>query len=733
MNTLNNTTNRFTLYAAGLALSAFVIALLAVTIAAGTAQATTTDTTTMAAGTAQATTTDTTTIATSGDDNPITQQQGTPSQSATPEACPARGEAARVVDRGHYALFDVWWNPVEGELTNTVCPPSVVHVPADEDEQTPARDDRSASSIDITAEPPTIIHIPSSAKINLSDSTTYGNRTYGEVYPQVLTADNQEDRNADGEKDDGDGIVWALPACPPDGTSTSSLCLSFSAALLNPDDWLNRASEPGGVIDYLVHHVHQVDIDKQDPRYVLVYDVPVADVPATGETETGDPLWDSHDARRSTVSVAPGEYNRPLWFFTDRGTYEFQVSIQGYPNTKNIDHKSTDPSVTSDVREYIIHVGAEADLGVEMTVNPADTSDKSLDPGDDVTIEITARNNNAAGEDEAQETKVDVALPEGLTYSSHAPASDTFTKSEDVWTWNAGRMDPGASKILTITATVDAGTHGKNLGVEATISATEPVKITETVKNDKGQNEEVVKTYHVLVPDPGPTENTAAGTLTVASSANVAPMFQVTRSVPENSPAETPVGDPISVREPDAGDTLTFGITGDGADQFTASSVSGGAQIAVASGANLDYESRTSYRLVLTVSDGKDAAGNPDPSVDHTIGVLINVTDDVSEPFSVTLHVSNASPNIGESVTLSATYHNVPVAIDQLHFIFIRTTNGVETEHYAGSGQLSPISISNASAGTLTYRMSFWTWDGDKRKNEITTNTVTVTWSAPSN
>ena len=705
--------NRFTLYAAGLALSAFVIALLAVTIAAGTAQATTTDTTT---------------IATSGDDNPITQQQGTPSQSANPEACPASGEAARVVDRGHYALFDVWWNPVEGELTNTVCPPSVTHVPADEDANTPARDDRSPSSIDITAEPPTIIHIPRSARINLSDSTTYGNRTYKQVYPEVLTADNQEDRNADGEKDDGDGIVWALPACPPDGTSTSSLCLSFSAALLNPDDWLNADLSAGGVIDYLVHHVHQVDIDKQDPRYVLVYDVP-----ATGAIEAGKPLWDSHDARQSTVSVAPGEYNRPVWFFTDRGTYEFQVNIRGYPNTDKPDPESKDPGVTSDVREYIIHVGAEADLGVAMTVNPADTSDTSLDPGDDVTIAITARNNNAAGEDEAQETKVNVALPEGLTYSSHAPASDTFTKSEDVWTWNAGRMDPGASKVLTITATVDAGTHGKNLGVEATISATEPVKITETVKDDKGQNKEVVKTYHVLVPDPGPTENTAAGTLTVASSANVAPMFQVMRSVPENSPAETLVGDPISVREPDSGDTLTFGITGDGADQFTASSVSGGAQIAVASGANLDYESRSSYSLLLTVSDGKDAAGNPDPSVDHTIGVLINVTDDVSEPFSVTLHVSNASPNIGESVTLSATYHNVPVAIDQLHYTFIRTTNGVETEHYASSGQFGPTSISNASAGTLKFHMSFWTWEGDKRTNEITTNTVTVTWSAPSN
>ena len=94
---------------------------------------------------------------------------------ATPEACPAQGQAARVVDSGHYALFDVYWNPVEEELTNTVCPPSrCTYIPAkynDDDELiTPARTDRAASSINITAEPPTIIHIPSSAKINLSDS-----------------------------------------------------------------------------------------------------------------------------------------------------------------------------------------------------------------------------------------------------------------------------------------------------------------------------------------------------------------------------------------------------------------------------------------------------------------------------------------------------------------------------------------------------------------------------------
>ena len=344
--------------------------------------------------------------------NSMPQPQDTP-RHAAPEACPAEGQAAAVVDSGHYALFDVYWNPVEGELTNTVCPPSVVYVPEDEDEGTSARDDRFPSSIDITAEPPTIIHIPISAKVDLrAPDTPYTE----DNYPDLWTADNNEDRdtNSDGTPDGvGDGMVWALPACPPDSTSTGSLCLSFSAALLDPSDW-------DGNIQYLLGHVHQIDIDKQDPRYTLVYDVPVGG--ATGELT---PLWDSSNAQFFVTEVAPGEYDRPTWFFTSRGTYEFQVHIRGNPNTSKDDPVSKDESVTSDVREYIIHVGAESDLGVTTSVEPAlATGDATLDPGDNVTIEITASN---AGPDTAPSAKVDVALPEGLTYSSHNTATGTTT------------------------------------------------------------------------------------------------------------------------------------------------------------------------------------------------------------------------------------------------------------------------------------------------------------------
>ena len=92
----------------------------------------------------------------------------------------------------------------------------------------------------------------------------------------------------------------------------------------------------------------------------------------------GDKLrWDSSNARVSRVPVAAGEYDRPKWFFTSPGTYEFQVHITGDTNLTLDDPVNDNPSVNSDVRTYILHVGAESDLGVTMTAAP-----ESPAPGD---------------------------------------------------------------------------------------------------------------------------------------------------------------------------------------------------------------------------------------------------------------------------------------------------------------------------------------------------------------
>ena len=652
-----------------------------------------------------------------------TDKTPTPPRHNPPEPCPGetgnpKSEAASLVQSGHIALFDVYWNPVEKELTNTSCPPTVKHVPAQDAvppggpgnpgrEATPAKDVRSPSDIDIAK---TVIHIPNSARIDLNAAGTPYTST---KYPELWKADAKEDRdtNGDGTPDGvGDGFVWALPACPPDGMAAADdLCIIFSAALLNSADW-----KEGTKIEYLLDHVHQTDIDKQDPRYTLAYDVPAPD--ATGPF---DARWDSSDAQVAKMPVAPGEYERPMLFFTDRGTYEFQVHIRGNPDIQADDPVSPDKSVTSDMREYVIHVGAEADLGVTATATPDNPS-----PSDTVTVTIAASND---GPEAVPATSVGVTLPPGLTYASHAPAGDTFADRDGVRTWNAGSLESGASKSLAITATVDAETHGQQLAVEAAISGTETVTITETVNKVK-----TIRQYPVPVLDPEPSNDTDTDTITVAGRPNTDPMFFVLRSVDERSAPGTKVGDPVKAADPDSGDTLKYSLTGTGADQFTTSSVAEGAQIEVADGANLDYEVKPVYDLVLTVSDGKDADGNDDNyKVDHTIGVRINLGD-VADRFEATIKVSNTSPNVGEAVTFTVALQNPPAPWHQLGYIFQEWQGGRETERDGGSGAFRPHDRSKSAAGTYTYDVGYWQWiNGNDKTNHIVSNRVTVTWSAP--
>ena len=140
------------------------------------------------------------------------------------------------------------------------------------------------------------------------------------------------------------------------------------------------------------------------------------------------------------------------------------------------------------------------------------------------------------------------------------------------------------------------------------------------------------------------------GPLTV----NEAPAFGVKRSVEENSPAGTKVGDAISVFTND-NDTLTYSLGDVGADKFDVTSVDGGAQITVADGAVLDFETKDTYHLALNVSDGKDHENNPETvaTVDDTIVVEVTLVD---VPPSIVLDVPTADPRVGDTVTVRAYY-----------------------------------------------------------------------------
>ena len=123
-------------------------------------------------------------------------------------------------------------------------------------------------------------------------------------------------------------------------------------------------------------------------------------------------------------------------------------------------------------------------------------------------------------------------------------------------------------------------------------------------------------------------------------------------SVIENTAADTVVG-AVPAREPD-GDSLTYSVGGTDAAKFNrvfALNASTG-EITVKPGATVDYESKSSYSLTFSVTDGEDASGSTEsePTTDDTAQVSIRVTN-IDEPGSVSL--STTDPRVGRSVTAS--------------------------------------------------------------------------------
>ena len=107
--------------------------------------------------------------------------------------------------------------------------------------------------------------------------------------------------------------------------------------------------------------------------------------------------------------------------------------------------------------------------------------------------------------------------------------------------------------------------------------------------------------------------------------ANNAPEFAAatdTREVPENTAADTAIGDPVMATDADAGDTLTYTLGGADMASFDIDDTTGQLMTKAA----LDYEAPAdadtdnAYEVTVTASDGNTAD-------DATIAVTITVTD----------------------------------------------------------------------------------------------------------
>ena len=157
---------------------------------------------------------------------------------------------------------------------------------------------------------------------------------------------------------------------------------------------------------------------------------------------------------------------------------------------------------------------------------------------------------------------------------------------------------------------------------------------------------------------------------------NKAPVFtdgpSTTRSVAENTGAGVNIGSPVVATDANNADTnantndiLTYTLSGTDAESFAIETMIG--QLKTEAG--LDYETKTSYTVTVTVSDG---------SLTDKITVTINVTDVVETP-------TNSAPVFADGS---------------------RTTRTVAENTGAGVNIGSPVAATDADSGdTLTYTL----------------------------
>ena len=315
--------------AAGLVLSAFAIALLAVTIAAGTAQAQTPD-----------------------------NNYPTPTPCGPgPNTAVAFQPEPHEVHEGHFALFDAYWewtnqNPNEGVMHTNECPPKMV---TDDFSDTTSR---AVSNIDLGE---AIMHVKDVHQVTVV--ATNAEATSGQLsleeYPEVA------DAAPAGTK------VWWLQLDDPDTTGadedeTSDLSIGFSTELFDDKYWLTRDEDGGSPMRYMLETSRYRNTNPADTPHFFAYEAPKA-----GSVAQAEPVLDSTrlDVEQHDMTLDPGEYRALQWIFTKPGTYVLSAHLQGFVRHENPDSQGDDGydanwkpisakgDETSEVREYVFQVG----------------------------------------------------------------------------------------------------------------------------------------------------------------------------------------------------------------------------------------------------------------------------------------------------------------------------------------------------------------------------------------
>ena len=214
----------------------------------------------------------------------------------------------------------------------------------------------------------------------------------------------------------------------------------------------------------------------------------------------------------------------------------------------------------------------------------------------------------------------------------------------------------------------------------------------------------------------------ATGVSNAVGVLNLDPAFPLTedglRTVPEDTPEGQNVGAPVSAEDPES-DTLTYSLSGTDAGSFE---IDSNGQLRVATGVELDYEGKRTYRVTVQVSDGKDENDADDMgAIDDRQNVTITVTNVNEAP----VVMGDRTPSFQEGSSAAvATYTATDPETDTLTW---SARSAFSNDFWISSrGQLYFRTPPNFE-GQTTYTVTVSATDDDATKPEPGSLFVTVT------
>ena len=358
---------------------------------------------------------------------------------------------------------------------------------------------------------------------------------------------------------------------------------------------------------------------------------------------------------------------------TDADSFSIN-STSGQLRTKAPLDYETDPSYSVRIR---VSDGNNGVARIDVTINVTDVAENSAPVFEAETTNRSVAENTASGVNIGTPVSATDADTDTLTYTLSGTDADSFSiNSTDGQLRTKDALDfEGTKKSYTVIITVSDGKGGSD-SISVTITVT-----------DVNENHAPVFT------DDKPT----------------------TRSVAENTGTGVDFGDEVEATDADTTDTLVYSLSGTNADSFTIDSTNG----QLRTDAALDYETKNSYSVTVTVIDNEDGS--------NTITVTINVTDVNDAPefidgASTTRSVDEntaADVNIGTAISATDADKDTTNAPKDTLVYSLSGTDAASFDIDTGSGQLKTKTALDHET-TPSYTVTVSVSDGNNGSDSIT-------------